>query len=142
VPILGELMEARSSGLFWQGRYTLPLAVGVPILAGAIAARSPLRLTLPARIPVIGATVLAFCHVTDFAQTLRRYTVGYDGAIQFWNHPQWTPPISGLWLTIAFIVTIVAFTMWLVGPGADDIGTEPAAAVRTGAAPVVSFAGS
>ena len=31
---LVELPSVRSTGLIWQGRYTLPLAVGIPILAG------------------------------------------------------------------------------------------------------------
>lgn len=128
VPIVAELAEARSKGFFWQGRYTLPLAVGVPILAAAIAARSSARFALPSRLPIIGVSLLALAQLTGFAQALRRYSVGYDGAIMFWNHPAWSPPVSALLLTIGFAVAVVAFAIWLVGPGADAIGTEPTAA--------------
>ncbi len=144
VPIVAELSEARSNGFFWQGRYTLPLAVGVPILAAAVAARSPARFALPARLPIIGVGLLALGQITDFTQALRRYSVGYDGGIMFWNHPAWSPPVAALWLVLGFAVVVVAFAVWLVGPGADDIWTEPEAATclaTEAAAPAASFTG-
>jgi Predicted membrane protein (DUF2142) len=63
-------------GLVWQGRYTLPLAAGVPILAGLIAADgwAPGRL-----IPWLGAGALACMHLLAFAFTLRRHVTGVDG---------------------------------------------------------------
>jgi hypothetical protein len=140
VPIVAEVIEARSNGFFWQGRYTLPLSVGVPILAAAIVARSPARFVLPSRLPIIGVGLLALGQITDFAQALRRYSVGYDGGIMFWNHPQWSPPVGALWLVLAFAVAVVAFAVWLVGPGADDIGTEPGIAARLAAEPAAPTA--
>jgi hypothetical protein len=131
VPIVGELSQVHSTGFIWQGRYTLPLAVGVPIVAAVILARSSMGRMIPARLPIFGVTLLAICHVVDFAQALRRYTVGYDGTVQFWNHPAWSPPIRALALTLAFLVVVVAFAVWLVGPGADDIGEVPGAMAQT-----------
>jgi hypothetical protein len=130
VPIVAELREARSTGFFWQGRYTLPLAVGVPILGAAIAAGSSARFALPSRLPVIGVGVLVVCQLTAFAQALRRYTVGYDGGILFWNNAAWTPPVGSFWLLLAFAIVVVVFGVWQVGPGADDVGTEPHEATR------------
>ena len=38
LPIALEVPSVCAAGYFWQGRYTLPLAVGVPVLAGIAAA--------------------------------------------------------------------------------------------------------
>ena len=49
IPIVLEAWQYRGYGLYWQGRYTLPIAVGVPLLAVVAAAvrdrpaRSPAR---------------------------------------------------------------------------------------------------
>jgi hypothetical protein len=69
--------------------------------------------------------VLAVAQAFAFAQNLRRYTVGYDGAVQFWKHPDWTPPVSPLLLTILYLIVIGAFVAWLLGavpvrPGDPD----------------------
>ena len=40
VPVLLEARSVSEKGLIWQGRYTLPLAVGVPILAAFAATRA------------------------------------------------------------------------------------------------------
>jgi hypothetical protein len=141
VPIVAGVVEAHSNGFFWQGRYTLPLAVGVPIVAAAAAARSSLGSTLPSRLPIIGVGLLALCHVTDFAQALRRYTVGYDGGIMFWSHAQWSPPVGALWLTLGFVVVVAAFAVWLVGPGADDRLQESPSAVLAEEPPTINLTG-
>ena len=33
IPVVLELASANTVGFYWQGRYTLPLAVGVPLVA-------------------------------------------------------------------------------------------------------------
>src|SRR5205823_737204 len=40
VPMALEALTANRFGFGWQGRYTLPLAIGVPVLAGYLAGRS------------------------------------------------------------------------------------------------------
>ena len=128
VPIVGELREARTSGLFWQGRYTLPIAVGIPILAGVSIARSRWREVAPRRLAAIGVTVLAAAQVLAFAQTLRRYAVGYDGKLMYWIGPRWSPPLGALALTLAFAAAIGLFSVWLVtldpAPVAGEQSTE------------------
>jgi Predicted membrane protein (DUF2142) len=42
---------------FWQGRYILPLAVGIPLLAAASGAASPTRLRVNDAVTVIGVTL-------------------------------------------------------------------------------------
>jgi hypothetical protein len=59
--------------------------------------------------------MLVVAHLLAFAQNLRRYTVGYDGAIQYWLHPQWSPPLSPLLLTVAYALVLTAFVGWVLG---------------------------
>jgi hypothetical protein len=58
-------------GYFWQGRYTLPLAVGVPLVAAAGS-----RARLGRRSLALLLAVLAVCHLVGYVITLGRYTVG------------------------------------------------------------------
>jgi hypothetical protein len=116
VPIALEGAAYRDVGwVFWQGRYTLPLAVGLPIFtAMAIASTERGRQFIQPRL-ILGVGVLvAVAHILAFAQNLRRYTVGYFGEIQFWKNPQWSPPVSPLLLTIAYIAAVGAFVSWVL----------------------------
>jgi hypothetical protein len=124
VPIVIESSTYNEGGgVNWQGRYTLPLAVGVPILAGfALAATDRGRDLVGSRLLVAIGTVIGVAHFLAFAQNLRRFTVGYDAALQFWKNPSWAPPASPLLLTIAFGLAVSAFLVWLLVavPGAGE----------------------
>jgi hypothetical protein len=129
IPVLLEFLGARSIGLTYQGRYTLPLAVGIPVLAAIGIARSEsrgaLRFSRESVIACGAGVVLA--QSLAFAQTLRRYSVGYDGPLLFWQHARWSPPIWPLLALAGFIVVTTALTSWLL-LGADtrrDRGSTP-----------------
>jgi hypothetical protein len=115
VPALLESARYEDSGgYFWQGRYTLPLAFGIPILATiALASTERGRQLATRRLMFAIGTVVAVAHVLAFAQNLRRYTVGYDGVIQYWKHPAWSPPVSSLLLTIAYTIVVIGFVWWV-----------------------------
>ena len=115
VPALLESARYEDSGgYFWQGRYTLPLAFGIPILATiALASTERGRQLATRRLMFAIGTVVAVAHVLAFAQNLRRYTVGYDGEIQYWKHPAWSPPVSSLLLTIAYTIVVIGFVWWV-----------------------------
>jgi hypothetical protein len=120
VPALLESARYEDSGgYFWQGRYTLPLAVGIPILATiALASTERGRQLATRRLMFAIGTVVAVAHVFAFAQNLRRYTVGYDGEIQYWKHPAWSPPVSSLLLTIAYTIVVIGFVWWVFASSA------------------------
>jgi len=126
VPITLEAREADDAGLFWQGRYTLPLAVGVPILAGLALANSGQRRALARSwlVPAVGGSV-AVAHILAFAQSLRRYTVGYNGELQYWKQPQWLESWSVAGLSLAFIAAMVGFVVWLLHPGSGIREGDP-----------------
>jgi hypothetical protein len=115
VPALLESARYEDSGgYFWQGRYTLPLAVGIPILATiALASTERGRQLATRRFMFAIGAVVCVAHVLAFAQNLRRYTVGYDGEVQYWKHPAWSPPVSSLLLTIAYTIVVIGFVWWV-----------------------------
>jgi hypothetical protein len=120
VPALLESTRYESVGnFFWQGRYTLPLAVGLPISSAfALASTERGRQLASSRLPFAIGIVVCVAHVIAFAQNLRRYTVGYDGEIQYWKHPAWSPPVSPLLLTIGYTIVVVSFVWWVFASSA------------------------
>ena len=120
IPVAFEAYAAHDLNYFWQSRYTLPIATGVPILLGlSLAARTRVEATQRR----VGATVVSVAvmsvavQVLGFGQALRRNTVGYEGPLDFFLHPIWQPPVRPWLLLGAAIVAVVAFTYWLVGAG-------------------------
>jgi Predicted membrane protein (DUF2142) len=105
-----------AGGPAWQGRYGLPLAVGVPIVAAfAIASSERGRQIAEPRVFVGAGVMLVVAHILAFAQNFRRYTVGYNGEIQYWRHAEWSPPLlSPLLVTIAYALLVTAFVAWFL----------------------------
>lgn len=102
VPVAGE--TSKHIGFFWLGRYTLPLAVGVPLLA-ADAAGPAMRGVVTRLRLWVGA--LAAAHVLAFAWAVRRFTLGAPGL----GSPRWAPPVPAPVLVTAF--ALVAGLYWL-----------------------------
>jgi hypothetical protein len=127
VPIVMQATFYRHAGTIWQGRYTLPLAVGIPILAAACLATTPRgrQLVTPRLLWTVGI-VIGAGHVLAFTSNLRRYTAGYSRELQYWLAPQWHPlGLPPILLTIAYVAVVVAFIAWV-------LGAAPAEAARDG----------
>jgi hypothetical protein len=121
VPIAADVIGAHRYGFGWQGRYTVPIAVGVPILAGLVLARrlpghgrrslaeTADRLVLPAALLLGAAQFL--CLWWD----LRRFMVGARGPLSgVFHHGIWQPPLDGpviLLLALAGVVTVSIATL-------------------------------
>jgi hypothetical protein len=101
VPVAYQLRLADSVGYFWQGRYLLPLAAGVPILAGVGAGRTATAIPRVTRFAAVIAVALAVAQWLALAQLLRRYSVGTDGTIWFFTAARWDPPVPALVLLVA-----------------------------------------
>ncbi len=107
--LLPALLEAQSYariGLFWQGRYVLPMLVGVPILllANRRLGRAPLSSV---------AVLIAVGEVIAFQQQIRRYTVGLQGPILPF-HPKWQPAIPWQTLTVVILCVAMLFLAYVV----------------------------
>lgn len=134
-PIAFETAQAHRIGFFWQGRYSMPLAIGVPVLlALGASTEAPSRESVGrARVrwllPTVGVLV-GIGSVAAYGQTLRRNTVGYDGPLDFLIDPIWSPPIPALVLVLATVVVTVAFVGWIATPVGGTGDDEPAAAAE------------
>ncbi len=98
VQMVGEFRSVATIGFFWQGRYSLPMLVGVPLVAAVgISRGKPLpdssRL---GRLFLSAAIWIAF--LAAFLQSVRRYTVGVSGPLAFWSHEDWSPPLPSVFL--------------------------------------------
>jgi hypothetical protein len=116
LPIAIQFLHARDLGIVWQGRYTLPAAVGIPILGSVIVghATSVSRRHWFEVGVVVAMTTGAFL---AFAEALRRYAVGVNGPILF-IHPRWQP-VGGVdpWLVINLAATsLFAGALWHLRP--------------------------
>jgi len=125
VPALLEFIEAERFGFGWQGRYTLPLAVGLPILCGYTLAQEPARVLQRGRLTTVLGVAFVVAHLLAFWQNMRRYTVGSDGRLLFWTDADWSPPLPSLFLLVAYAVLLVALAVWLWGHAATGTPETP-----------------
>lgn len=125
IPVVLEALQAREYGYYWQGRYMLPFAVGVPLLAGfALQSDAGRRVFRSALVPGLAGMVVV-AQVLAFYQALRRWSVGADGPVFYWLDPRWESPVPQWLLIVAFTVVFVAFVTWLLrtdrsGAASDD----------------------
>ena len=128
LPTAMVLITARQEGILGQGRDFLGLAVGIPIVAAAIAGErfSDRRTTL--RLAAVVVVLTAVCQVADFYATLRRYTVGTKGPLDAFSSVAhgWAAPIPAAVLFVVFTLAMVAYTLILRGTSR----AQPAAGAR------------
>ena len=101
LPTLVEVLGHRRIGEIWQGRYSIPFAIGGVLYASRGAA--PSRAVLRAMV-----IVASFAEVLTVWHTLRRYMVGLDGSLTL-QHAAWHPPLNP-WL---LLVVNAAAMAWL-----------------------------
>lgn len=126
VPAVTQVPTAADLGLIWQGRYLLPLSVGVPLLA--VAALTSTRLGEHAARSlapwVVGASALA--QVSALAWVLWRYGWGLK-QLPLLSPAGWTPVVGAfpaLGIGVAGILTATAAV--LLVPGLRSGGPAPA----------------
>jgi hypothetical protein len=95
IPVLISAGQAHRIGITWQGKDTLPLAVGVPILAAMMFA-GPLSNVRVLRQRFVGmvSSAAGVAAVVAFFGDLRRNAVGDNGADFSFLHAAWQPPLS------------------------------------------------
>jgi hypothetical protein len=92
--VLLEAAQAHRYGFPWQGRYTLPFAVGVPVVAGAVAS-GVVRTTWQRAVAVAAVVVLCVGHGLALAANLLRYEHGVGRGLDVLTGA-WHPP-GGPW---------------------------------------------
>lgn len=118
VPIALQAWQWNTTGAVWQGRYSLPLLVMVPITVALLAAASPrpLRSWFPAvkvfilaGLPIAVIVMLA-THVQSIIAQLHR-NVGGIYAPNFWTGP-WQPWLGPIPLVLIATGIAVAVGIW------------------------------
>ncbi len=137
LPLAIEVARAETSGFPWQGRYTLPLAVGVPILAGWLVDTGTdalpgliRRAATPVILVACGAQLLAHIWST------RRYVSGSKGSLFYFVDSGWNPPLPTWLLFVGFAVVAAAVAFWTerMVVAAATTGSASDTLVLTGAA--------
>lgn len=103
LPIAVQLLSFRESGIVWQGRYVMPLAVQAPLLAGFLAGAAALPVRAGAAVLKTSVAVIAAAQVAAITVNMHRYVNGADGP--------WLGSVDGAWepaLTPLLVVGVVA----------------------------------
>lgn len=115
-PVLMDYMQAPRTGYIWQARYTIPVAVGIPLLAALSAAASRRSAVFDrSRLFALFGVAFAAGQVLAFHKVLFRYAVGLEGDLDvLFRTTQWAPPFGQLPWLVAYTVVMVAAGWWLV----------------------------
>lgn len=116
-PALIVFDQVHRLGIDWQGRYTLPLAVGVPLLAAALldgaldrpatAAWGRLAARVRGRLATTMLVVLGVAEMAGFTENLRRFTVGVAGPLDLLVG-RWQPPLGTAAVLVLAALAIAA----------------------------------
>ena len=129
VGLEGSLL--RQTGPVFQGRYLLPLAMGIVMLAGRgvdESAPERRRRLLPALGVVVGITAAAQLVAIWFGA--RRFAVGSDGAVWFVGDARWQPDIPQAVSLLVAVVAITGLMVWVWTAVRGDAARERARTVR------------
>ncbi|MFE6910567.1 DUF2142 domain-containing protein [Streptomyces erythrochromogenes] len=125
VPVVAQASQAERIGMVWQGRYLLPFAVGLPLMALAVCATRAPEYGLPWR-RLVGLSVvgLALANLSAFYWTLRRFAVGTKGS---WvaTSAHWAPPGGWAFWTCLYAAAAVAVVLPALLPDRKDTPRLP-----------------
>ncbi len=99
----------------WQGRYSLPLWIGLPTLGGFLAAASSRDAARARPIAIAFATVFGVAQLAAFVVVARRYTVGTAGELLYVFDARWSGPVASLVLLEVAIVATVFMALRIGG---------------------------
>jgi hypothetical protein len=131
-----ESPRINSVGPYWQGRYWLPLLVGLPLLASSALRPKPLTADDRAlhRRPLyffgLGLVVIGGLFIGQlaaFLTALHRYEVGLGARPG--SHPAWQPPGGSALVVALFVageVVLASFILWSIAPRARFRIRQPA----------------
>ena len=113
-PFVLQLPTAASVGLVWQGRYALPIAIGLPLVAAVLISQASSDVEeLVRRMVRAGVPILVVGHVAAFWSASRRYSEGRGGDLTTLA-PHWSSPIgylTGVGL-YALVTCCLGYLIW------------------------------
>lgn len=105
-----QLVHEATLGPYWQGRYYLPLVLGVPLLLG----RASLDDAVERRVAIaVAASGVAVWNLA-FLGAIRRWSVGVDGSLRPWQWGGYDVPVTPLALIAVHLVatTVLLAVAW------------------------------
>ncbi|MGA2036602.1 MAG: DUF2142 domain-containing protein [Acidimicrobiales bacterium] len=106
LPVIANATQATTLGLVWEGRYVLPLAAGILVVAAYLGSTEPGGEPLLRRCAVPILVAAGAIQVVAVYAELRRFMVGDAGSLLL-RHPGWSPPLPALLLILAGLVAEV-----------------------------------
>lgn len=123
VPILLVMPTATTHVNGWVGRYTQPLAVGFPLMAGLVLDHHRERIgTIAKGTTTFVAVAVGVGQLTAYATVAHRYVVGTGGPILYPFHVEWAPRLPAWFLLVAAAAACGALGYW---GRAALVGTRP-----------------
>jgi hypothetical protein len=121
VPVILVTRQVHQFGIVWQGRDSMPMAVGVPILGSALWPRTRTK-RVQRWIGVGVIALIALLNMGAFYLNLKRYSVGRIGSrFYFLQAGNWSPPTGLLETLLVYGVTIAVLAVlaagWLLARG-------------------------
>ena len=119
IPVALFAAVFRPTGYGVQGRYVLPFAIAVPLLAGEIVFRHRDRLEPLNTRRLLGwlAAIAAVVQAIAWFSNARRYAIGVDGSWWFLGRAEWSPPLGWWpWAVLACIGSILLFLAGALDP--------------------------
>lgn len=133
VPIVSQIPTAARLGLIWQGRYGLPLSIGIPIVAMAALTESGLGVRMSRWLVVLVTPIAAAVQGASFVWALSRYVFGY-GRMPYSVPAGWAPP--GRWVApVLFVVADAALLVLVLAQAGSRFGFAPNGRPATGLRP-------
>ena len=115
LPVVVQTMYYPDTGVFWQGRYDLPLLAGILVLAASVLDDVRARLPELRRLAYIAVPLAGVLQFLAFWGTLRRYAVGTNGALAPWQWGAgWHAPIPPAPLFVLMLVATAASYAWFM----------------------------
>ena len=145
--VSGQGLSIPDTGVWWQGRYVLPLLMGA-VLTAAAAARPGTEhpAEAPSRSGPLLLGGLVALQAWAFLYAVRHYAVGFGGTanpLRYLFHPDWTPPYGPDLLYAALFTAALAGTaalVWHSAVVAHAAQPDPAAPAAGGTSPPVAVA--
>jgi hypothetical protein len=116
IPIVVEASKAAQNDFFWQGRYSLPLAAGIPVLSVFVLHDRVPRLLTWATLDKCLIGLAAAAHATAFVVVLNRYAVGIPALSTDYLEAPWSPPVDQNLVVCVYLAAITALAVIAVMP--------------------------